>query len=574
MSCPQAEQGTALSAPRGITDKTHNERMITVPSIRRIAACAVSAFMAAAMLCTGVAYADEPYDGYNYDWYGDPIPSQNGYVVEKVVTGKDIGCGDLSTPSDMFVSASDEIYIADTAYSGTLDSNMKGRIIKTDSKFNLINAIEYLDFSEVGEWLKRREDAVNAGTLDQSRYAKETSLYFKGPTGVFVDDDDMIYVADNENERVVAFYAEKDDSGIGYGKVVAVYTRPEEEVFDQTQTFNPSKVLVDAAKNVYIVIDSTTKGAIVFSREGEFNGYFGANRVEKTGEVIMKAFWKLIFTREQIMRMRRNVPVEISNFDIDEDNFIYTVTETKNSDTDILKKLNSAGTNIFVNLGYDDYNFGDYLTKYYRGKTYSSRITDVDIGDNGVINLLDLETGRIFQYSDECDLLFIFGGTGSQKGTFTTVNAVESLGNNVFVLDGRKNSVTVFGRTEFGSIVHEAITLFNTGKYAESVGPWNEVLRRDSNYWWAYVGLGNAYLNQNDFETAMDYFYYNSRMGYNEAFKGWRMAFIRENFTLFAVIIILLLAAIYVISSVRGRQRAKKKAAADKLLREQQKKEE
>lgn len=548
--------------------------MITVPSIRRIAACAASAFMAAAMLCTSVAYADEPYDGYNYDWYGDPIPSQNGYVVEKVVTGKDIGCGALNTPSDMFVSDSDEIYIADTAYSGTLDSNMKGRIVITDSEFKLVNSIEYLDFSEVGEWLKRREDALNAGTLDQSRYAKETSVYFKGPTGVFVDDDDMIYVADNENERVVAFYAEKDGSGIGYGKVVAVYTRPEEEVFDQTQTFNPSKVLVDAAKNVYIVIDSTTKGAIVFSREGEFNGYFGANRVEKTGEVIMNAFWKLIFTREQIIRMQRNVPVEISNFDIDSDNFIYTVTETKNSDTDILKKLNSAGTNIFVNLGYDQYTFGDFLTKYYRGKTYSSRITDVDIGDNGVINLLDLETGRIFQYSDECDLLFIFGGTGTQKGTFTTVNAVESLGNNVFVLDGRKNSVTVFGRTEFGAIVHEAITLFNTGKYSDSVGPWNEVLRRDSNYWWAYVGLGNAYLNQNDFKTAMDYFYYNSRGGYNEAFKGWRMAFIRENFTLFAVIIILLLAAIYVISSVRGRQRMKKKAAADKILREQQKKEE
>ena len=96
MSCPQAEQGTALSAPRGITDKTHNERMITVPSIRRIAACAVSAFMAAAMLCTGVAYADEPYDGYNYDWYGDPIPSQNGYVVEKVVIGKVVGFYDQS----------------------------------------------------------------------------------------------------------------------------------------------------------------------------------------------------------------------------------------------------------------------------------------------------------------------------------------------------------------------------------------------------------------------------------------------------------------------------------------------
>ncbi|MDE7194090.1 MAG: hypothetical protein K2O14_08985 [Oscillospiraceae bacterium] len=393
-----------------------------MPSIKRIAACAVSAIMAAAMLCTSVA-ADEPYDGYNYDWYGDPIPSQNGYVVEKVVTGKDIGCGDLNTPSDMFVSESEEIYIADTAYSGTLDSTMKGRIIKTDSKFNLITSIEYLDFSEQGEWLRRKENKVSSGELDQSRFDKETSVYFKGPTGVFVDDDDMIYVADNENERVVAFYAETDSDGIGYGRVVAVYTRPEEEVFDQTQTFNPSKVLVDAAKNVYVVIDSTTRGAIVFAREGDFNGYFGANRVERTGEVLMNAFWKLIFNREQIMRMRRNVPVEISNFDIDEDNFIYTVTETKNSDTDILKKLNSAGTNIFVNLGYDDYTFGDFLTKYYRGRTYSSRITDVDIGDNGVINLLDLETGRIFQYSDECDLLFIFGGTGTQKGTFTTVNA-------------------------------------------------------------------------------------------------------------------------------------------------------
>ena len=187
-------------------------------------------------------------------------------------------------------------------------------------------------------------------------------------------------------------------------------------MYDSSVTFNPSKVLVDAAKNVYVCIKSITKGAAVFSKEGDFNGYFGANRVEATGEVLMNAFWKLIFSREQAKRMRRSVPVEISNFDIDSDNFIYTVTESKSADTDILKKLNSAGTNIYTNLGYSDYTFGDALTKYYRGQTYSSQITDIDVSADGTINLLDLKTGRVFQYDDECQLLFIFGGIGQQKG--------------------------------------------------------------------------------------------------------------------------------------------------------------
>lgn len=545
-----------------------------MPSIKRALTCAVSAVMAATMLCTSVAYADEPYTGYNYDWWSDPVPSQNGYIVDKVVSGADIGCGSLNSPSDMFISENENIYIADTGYVGTLSSDMKGRIVITDSKFNLINSIEYLDFSEVGEWLDSKTAARESGELDESRYLKETSIYFKGPTGVFVDDDDMIYVADNENERVVALYSEVGSDGIGYGRVVAVYTRPDATVYDASTTFNPSKVIVDAAKNVYICIKSTTKGAVVFSKEGDFSGYFGANRVEATAEVIMNAFWKLVLNRDQIKRMKKNVPVEISNFDIDSDNFVYTVTETKSSDTDVLKKLNSAGTNIFINLGYSDYIFGDYLTTYYRGQTYTSQITDVDIGDNGVINLLDLKTGRVFQYNDECELLFIFGGIGTQKGTFTTVNAVESLGTSVYVLDGRKNSVTVFAQTEFGSMVHEAISLFNKGLYDESIEPWLEVLRRDSNYWLAYIGLGNAYLNKNDYETAMTYFYYNSRTGYNDAFKSWRMDFIRDNFTIFAIIIIVLLAIIYVVATIRGKKRAKKRAEADRILREQQKKEE
>lgn len=552
--------------------------MILVPSIKRIAARVTAAAMAAVTLMTSVAYADEPYDGYNYDWWGDPVPSQNGYVVDKVITGADIGVGNLSEPSDMFFSDLGDLYLADSAYKPTSGSDSaKGRIIATDENFQLKFTVESLDFSGVQDWLDIKNSELNTGAISQADFNKITNLSFNGPTGVYVDVDEgesTIYVADNSNDRVVAFTVDEigtDEYKTSVGKVKVVYTRPDASMYDSSVTFNPSKVLVDAAKNVYVCIKSITKGAVVFSKEGDFNGYFGANRVEATGEVLMNAFWKLIFSREQAKKMRRSVPVEISNFDIDSDNFIYTVTESKSADTDILKKLNSAGTNIYTNLGYSDYTFGDALTKYYRGQTYSSQITDIDVSADGTINLLDLKTGRVFQYDDECQLLFIFGGIGQQKGTFNIVNAVESRGSNVYVLDGRKCSITVFKQTEFGSIVHNAIALFNKGKYEEARQPWEEALRRDSNYWLAYIGLGNAYLNEGDYDTAMKYFYYNSKSGYNDAFKSWRMNFIRDNFTVFAIVILVLLVGIYVLSTWRNKVRARKRTEQEKLFKERNK---
>ena len=508
--------------------------MILVPSIKRIAARVTAAAMAAVTLMTSVAYADEPYDGYNYDWWGDPVPSQNGYVVDKVITGADIGVGNLSEPSDMFFSDLGDLYLADSAYKPTSGSDSaKGRIIATDENFQLKFTVESLDFSGVQDWLDIKNSELNTGAISQADFNKITNLSFNGPTGVYVDVDEgesTIYVADNSNDRVVAFTVDEigtDEYKTSVGKVKVVYTRPDASMYDSSVTFNPSKVLVDAAKNVYVCIKSITKGAAVFSKEGDFNGYFGANRVEATGEVLMNAFWKLIFSREQAKRMRRSVPVEISNFDIDSDNFIYTVTESKSADTDILKKLNSAGTNIYTNLGYSDYTFGDALTKYYRGQTYSSQITDIDVSADGTINLLDLKTGRVFQYDDECQLLFIFGGIGQQKGTFNIVNAVESRGSNVYVLDGRKCSITVFKQTEFGSIVHNAI--------------------------------------------ALKYFYYNSKSGYNDAFKSWRMNFIRDNFTVFAIVILVLLVGIYMLSTWRNKVRARKRTEQEKLFKERNK---
>ena len=66
--------------------------MILVPKMKKIACAAISAIMAFSVLSTA-AFADQPYEGYNYDWWGDPVPSQTGYVVDRVVTGIDLGTG-------------------------------------------------------------------------------------------------------------------------------------------------------------------------------------------------------------------------------------------------------------------------------------------------------------------------------------------------------------------------------------------------------------------------------------------------------------------------------------------------
>lgn len=519
----------------------------------------ICSLMAGVILFSGAtAYAEEPYTGYNYDCWGDPVPSQNGYVVDRVISGSDIGCGELTLPSDLFFARDKKLYIADSGYtSPTSHGTKRGRIVITDRDINLVDIVDELDFSNQTKWLEDEWDAYLNRDISEERYNKETNTYFSNPTGVFVKDNN-VYVADSDNDRVVVFTVEKNKEGITVGKVVKVFTRPAAVYYDEADTFNPSKVAVDDAGSVYVVIRSITRGAVMFTKEGEFNSYYGANRVEKTSEVILNNFWKLVMTREQIKQMKRNVPVEISNFDIDSQNFVYTVTENKNTDTDILKKMNSAGTNIFINLGYSEYSFGDPLVTTYRNKLYSSQITDVDIGQDGEINLLDLSTGRVFQYDEECTLMFIFGGLGNQKGTFTNVSAIESQGTDIFVLDSRKNTITVFKRTEFGNIVREAVSLANAGRYDEAKEPWQEVLRRDSNYRMAYIGLGNAYLKSQEYDKAMECFYLQSRSGYSDAFKGWRMDFVRNNFNIIALVVLFIILAFFIVGNIRDRRRRRK----------------
>ena len=101
----------------------------------------------------------------------------------------------------------------------------------------------------------------------------------------------------------------------------------------------------------------------------------------------------------------------------------------------------------------------------------------------------------MFQYDKLCNLLCIFGtknSTSDQAGSFLGPNAIEARGNEVYILDGTKNDITVYTETTFGNVVHRAVLLYDEGRYSDARADWEEVIKRDGGYAMAYVGLGKA----------------------------------------------------------------------------------
>lgn len=432
-------------------------------------------------------------ESYNYDKWSEAVPSQAGYTAERSVTGDELGAGVLSSPSDIFYDSSDDLfYIADTG---------NNRIITVDSDFS--HAVKIYD-----------------------------KFNLKSPAGVFVSD--YIYIADSENSRILV--SDKD------GNILNEIIKPDSEIYDSQKTFIPQKVIADKAGNIYIVLNNITTGAAVFAPDGSFTGFYGADSVQGTAGIIGDYISDMFVSDEKRARRSRNIPTGITNFDMDSD-FIFTCTSSR---TDAVKKLNSAGDNIFSGK---ELTFGDYTPMYdtSQNRLMSSEIIDIDVSDDGYINCLDRTAGRIFQYDEDCNLLFIAGGTGKQTGCFQQVSAIESANGNIYVTDSMKNTVTIFTQTDFGAVVHKAVDLYNGGYYEEALEPFQEVLRRDGNYRYAYKGVASALLRNGDYENSMKYAQLaDDRNIYGKAFEGYRREFVRTNGGyIFSVFILLILTVTF-----------------------------
>ncbi|MCX7658074.1 MAG: gluconolactonase, partial [Oscillospiraceae bacterium] len=180
----------------------------------------------------------------------------------------------------------------------------------------------------------------------------------------------------------------------------------------------------------------------------------------------------------------------------------------------------------------------------------------------GIYSALDYTRGRIFTYDSEGNILYIFGGMGSELGMFKQPVAIESFNDNIYVLDQQRGAVIMFEPTRYGELINQAIGLRYDGAESEAVKLWEEVLKLDAHYELAYSGIGKSLLAAGKNKEAVEYLKKGmNKRYYSVAFKRLRNDFLKENINIVAAIIIIIILipiAVKTVKFVRERKYRKR----------------
>lgn len=471
-----------------------------------------------ALFCCGTALAD-PYQGYNYDAWGNSVPAPQSYLPVKAITLTETGKA-LKNPSDVFVWQEKLIYVSDSG---------NNRIVVLDDQFHLVKEITVFQHGNAAAGLKN-------------------------PAGVFVDAAGLLYICLPDEGRVVVL--DEDN------RLVREYGRPVSDLLEDSAVYKPHKVIANQLGTVFVLPQGLYLGAVMYDSQGNFLGFYGANNVVVTVDVMMDYLWKQILTQEQVSSMARYVPVQYAAFDIDQNNFIYTCTNESQNTYNEISKLNSMGDNVLIshtrNVTSQTANFGDLEQAMYMGQMQDSRFVDLAIHNNELLYALDRTRGRVFVYDQESHLLSVFGGSGDQLGTFDYPIAIDTIGQTVMVLDHEKNSLTLFDRTHYGELVENAVLLYMDGLYADARELWEQVALYNVNCELAYTGIGKALYEEGQYREAMHYFKLGyDREGYSRAFDEYRMEVARGIFPVICTALAIGGAALMIFSKVRRRRSMK-----------------
>lgn len=486
--------------------------------MKKLTASLFTAIVLVATAGGATAYAEElPYDTYNYTYWEDIALTPAAYVPTGTVTGLSMGSGEFSEPQDLCVAPDGLIYVADTK---------NNRIVVLDEGLNeTVRIIDGFD-----------RDGVQDG--------------FDAPYGVCISENMQLYVADSNNRRVVVLTPE--------GEFVKIIDNPQSEILEEGFDFVPLKVTVDYADRVYVIAKNAFEGILVFESDGQFTGYFGTIEVKIT---LWEKFWKRLASKEERSKQQLYIPTEFTGIDIDSDGFVYA----SNIDSDGIqgvRRLNPRGEDV-IQKGENENLGGDLIVGAYGTYSGPSEFTDVVYRGKGIYSLLDRKRGRIFTYDKEGNLLYVFGGLGSQEGTFNTPIAIEAIGDQIIVLDAYNNSIIKFGETAYGSLINDAVGLRYDGDETQAIAKWEQVLRLDENNELANTGIGKAYLTAGDNEAAMHYLELGmNRKYYSIAWKRRRNQILTEHINTIMTVVIVLIA-LYIIYQ----KLLKKKIAAKRQLK-------
>lgn len=483
--------------------------------MKGIAGKALTIFSVAAVFlaCMASVSADSvPYASYTYDCDGNVVESGSVYSPMCVINGEGLNVGGFLGPADLF-ERDGYLYVLDSGNS---------RIVKTDIR---------------GSFAKKIIPAESGEEIDLTK-----------ATGIYVDAKERIFIADSGNNAVWVLNAD--------GAAEKKITKPDSEYFDKDIEFLPSRVIGDSVGNIYVQSTGIYDGLCIFDSEYQFTGFFGSEKVKTTSEILTSYFWKQFMTSEQKESMANYVPSEIYSMDISSEDFIYTITPGASLGTlpykqnsDSIRCLNPKGSDTLksdaprnVEAALDSDNL--YLN-----------FIDVSYSESGYINLLDNKHGRIYQYDDNMRLITAFSGMGDFAGTFSNPCAIESTGEYILVLDAGKNNITVFEPTLIGTKIHNALSLYNSGNYQESLEPWLEVIEQNPNFQLAYIGIGNALFNEGNYKEAMSYYELaKDTEGYSNAYKEYRVIMMRNNIVWIVLVIVLAVVAIKLFSYLKRKK--------------------
>ncbi|GFI22387.1 hypothetical protein IMSAGC011_01162 [Lachnospiraceae bacterium] len=420
-------------------------------------------FMAATVITISVGthvYAEElPYDTYTYTYWEDIAITPAAYVPNGSVIGLSVGTTSFAEPQDLCVAPDGLVYVADT-------KNNRIVVLSADMKA-LVRVIDSFEHD---------------GSSDT----------FNAPYGVCVSEKNQLYVADSNNKRIVVMTSE--------GEFIKIIDNPQSEILEEGFDFVPLKVTVDYADRVYVIAKNAFEGILVFESTGDFTGYFGTIDVKITA---WEKFWRRLASKEERSKQLLFIPTEFTGIDVDSDGFVYA----SNIDSDGIqgvRRLNPRGEDV-IQKGENENLGGDLVVGMFGTYAGPSEFTDVVYRGKGIYSLLDRKRGRIFTYDKEGNLLYIFGGLGSQEGTFNTPVAIEAVGDTIIVLDAYSGAILKFSETQYGSLINDAVGLRYDGDETEAIEKWQGVLKLNENNELANSGIGKAYLTAGDNKTAMKY---------------------------------------------------------------------
>ncbi len=347
----------------------------------------------------------------------------------------------------------------------------------------------------------------------------------KGAKGIYVHSDTEIYIADTEHNRVLQCVD---------GSIKKEILLPESSLIPEDFIYKPSRIAIDPDGFIYVLSEGSYYGAILYTPQGEFSGFYGANTVKGNILSTLGYLWdRLTMNDTKRAQVSKTLPYQFSDICIDENGFVYTSTGL-NADgrSGQIRVLSPGGSGILT--GSESFNFGETDKVVRLDANMDQNFISIKSNGDGLVYALDSTFGLIYIYDTESRMIAAFGGglgQGRQKGNFSSACSMALNEDRILVADGIKGTITVFEATDFGKTISTAHKLTLKSDFSKARPLWQEVLKEDPVNRLALYGLSKASYQEGNYEEAMKYAKEcNESSVYSQARTKIQNEFINNNF--------------------------------------------